>query len=224
MSTVQKLRDADTPARSQGRILDAAEIVFARLGFEGAGMKAISERAGVAQGLLHYHFGNKEGLYETVIARRAAAISGAREQQLSQIDLGAPNSLEAIFDALYRPTFEEEGGGQAYAIIFGGKYVGEKDAPYLVNKYYDQTAKKFIDAMLIAEPKASRSAAAWAYTLAIGALFTTIGQDGRQERLAGLPVRDRNGSIDDVVKPLVFSAVGGLQRLITEENKAENRQ
>lgn len=224
MNTAEKIRTVDARADSQERILDAAEVVFAQFGFEGASMKTIAAGATVAQGLLHYHFGNKDKLYETVVARRAAVISAAREELLGKVDLDAPDALDHIFDALYRPTFEEEGGGQAYAVIFGGKYAGDTDARYLVNKYYDKTAEKFIDAILLAAPQASRNAAAWAYTLAIGALFSTIGQDGRQERLAGLPVRKSDGSVDAIVRPMVFNSVGGLQRFIAEENKDQERQ
>ena len=66
--------DHSVPARD--RILDAAELTFSEDGFSGAGMKAIATRAEVAQGLLHYHFQNKEGLYAAVIARRAGDIRG----------------------------------------------------------------------------------------------------------------------------------------------------
>ena len=45
------------------RILHAALIEFARWGLDGAGVKTISERAGVANGTVFWHFENKNGLY-----------------------------------------------------------------------------------------------------------------------------------------------------------------
>lgn len=49
------------------RILDAALVEFARRGLDGAAVKTISERAGVANGTVFWHFDNKNRLYlETV--------------------------------------------------------------------------------------------------------------------------------------------------------------
>ena len=49
------------------RILRAARIEFARWGLDGAAVKAIGERAGVANGTVFWHFDNKNRLYlETV--------------------------------------------------------------------------------------------------------------------------------------------------------------
>lgn len=211
MATALKKRATGAVSDSHGRILDAAEEQFGKYGFGGVGMKAISQEAGVAQGLLHYHFGTKEGLYEAVISRQAEKISNAREALLERIDLTAENALEEIFDALYRPTFEDERSAKAYAIIFSGKYVGERDQSYLVNKYYDVTAARFIDAIVQAEPGATRDIAAWSYILAIGAMLTVIGQDGRQERLSGIPERGPDRAREETIRHLVQNAVGGLR-------------
>lgn len=214
MGVRQKFKLSSGELPSLDRILDAAENEFAKSGYFGAGMKAIAQGAEVAQGLLHYHYGTKEGLYEAVIARRAKRLSADREAMLAKVDLAAPDALESIFDALYRPTLEEEGGARAYGIILSGKYVGDRDSSYLVNKYYDPTANRFIDAILIAEPRATRETASWSYLMAIGAMMTVIGQDGRQEQLAGKPPRQAAGSVDDIVRPLVLNAVGGLRELV----------
>ncbi|MFK5979934.1 MAG: TetR/AcrR family transcriptional regulator [Rhizobiaceae bacterium] len=199
---------------SHDRILDAAEEEFSRNGFDGSGMKAISLTAGVAQGLLHYHFGNKEKLYEAVIARRSTMISNARETYLAEVDLQAPDALEGIFTALYRPAMEKDGGGRAYAIIFAGLAVSSESSAELVRKYYDPTARLFIDAMRTAEPNASKMTAAWSYTLAIGALVATIGHQGRRDRLASSRQSNTNYSIEEQMRPLVINAAGGFRALI----------
>lgn len=48
------------------RILQAAQQEFVLNGFNGARMRAIAETAAVNKGLLHYHFGCKENLFEKV--------------------------------------------------------------------------------------------------------------------------------------------------------------
>jgi TetR/AcrR family transcriptional regulator len=51
------------PADARNAIMEAAITQFAEHGFHGTTMRDIAERAGVSQGLLHHHFGNKEGLW-----------------------------------------------------------------------------------------------------------------------------------------------------------------
>ena len=48
-------------------ILLAAESVFARVGFSGATMAAIAERAGLPKANLHYYFSTKAALYRAVL-------------------------------------------------------------------------------------------------------------------------------------------------------------
>ena len=45
------------------RLLEAALIVFAEKGFDGAGIRDIAERAKANSAMVQYHFGGKEGLY-----------------------------------------------------------------------------------------------------------------------------------------------------------------
>ncbi|MGE0629639.1 MAG: TetR/AcrR family transcriptional regulator [Hyphomicrobiaceae bacterium] len=51
---------------ARGAILDAALAIFADKGFHGATMREIAVKAGISQGLLHHHFGNKDGLWKAV--------------------------------------------------------------------------------------------------------------------------------------------------------------
>ncbi len=48
--------------RTRERLLEAAEEAFMASGYAGTGMKSIAVGSGVTQSLIHYHFGNKEGL------------------------------------------------------------------------------------------------------------------------------------------------------------------
>ena len=77
MGAAAKTREISKTETSD-RIVLAAEIEFAERGFDGAGMKAISQRADVSQALLHYHFGSKDQLYSEVVARRSRMINAER--------------------------------------------------------------------------------------------------------------------------------------------------
>lgn len=56
-----------TGTQTRRRILAAAKACFAEHGFLGASTRQIAEGAGVAQGLLRYHFETKEALWKAVM-------------------------------------------------------------------------------------------------------------------------------------------------------------
>jgi TetR/AcrR family transcriptional regulator len=61
-----KPRDAE---RSRRAILEAAEQLFARQGYDAASLAGIGEAAGVSRGTPSYFFGSKEDLYQAVLER-----------------------------------------------------------------------------------------------------------------------------------------------------------
>jgi AcrR family transcriptional regulator len=74
---IARERKASAPAASEentrDRILSAAGEVFAEQGFEGATVRAITERAGVNIAAVNYHFRDKAELYARVVVDACAA-------------------------------------------------------------------------------------------------------------------------------------------------------
>lgn len=208
----------DSPISARDRILDAAEIVFADDGFSGAGMKAIALRAEVAQGLLHYHFTNKEGLYAAVIERRSGIINADRLDRLERVDPSAPDAVQQILRALMEPPLGPKGGGRAYARILAGLTVGDARDAELVRLHYDATAARFIDALRRALPGARQADISWGYNLAIGTLVAAVSNSGRSERLGGLDSADT--SRRGVLTTLVTYVEGGIRALTSEHPKS----
>jgi TetR/AcrR family transcriptional regulator len=60
------LRAAHPEPDARSAILDAALALFADKGFHGTTMREIAVKAGISQGLLHHHFGSKDGLWKAV--------------------------------------------------------------------------------------------------------------------------------------------------------------
>jgi AcrR family transcriptional regulator len=188
----------------------AAEAEFSVKGFDGAGMKAIASRADVSQGLLHYHFGTKDRLYEEVIKHRSEKINSERLELLAKVDLTGHDALDKILEALFRPPLGPSGGDITYARIFSRLVVGHDREQALVKQFYDPTAQQFIAALKTAIPGADQAVAATCYSLSLGALITMIGRDGRVERLMG---RDDPQHIDEILEQLVLFAKGGAMAL-----------
>lgn len=64
------------------RIMDAAETLFARQGYEGSSLRQITRSAGVTEPALYNHFKNKRGLYEAVLDRALTPMSEAMSSHL----------------------------------------------------------------------------------------------------------------------------------------------
>ncbi len=69
MNKQQVKTKAAPPRERAADLLDAAEEVFARLGYAGASTAAIAAEAGATKALVHYYFGTKESLHQAVMER-----------------------------------------------------------------------------------------------------------------------------------------------------------
>ncbi|UCC71452.1 MAG: TetR/AcrR family transcriptional regulator [Gemmatimonadota bacterium] len=85
-------------------LVRAACELFARHGYDGASVRAITARAGANLGAITYHFGTKEALYEAVIG---AAIGPSYERLASAAETPGPpldrveRLVRVFFDFLY---------------------------------------------------------------------------------------------------------------------------
>ena len=204
----------------QDAILDAAERVFAAAGYQGAAMRAIAEEAGVAQGLIHYHFKTKEKLFEAMVARRSGQINARRAALVAELFAQADRPrLEAIVEALFRPTIEtgldlaRDGGAFARILVSFANSADPRDQK-LIEAHYDPIAQTFIDALMRVEPGLSRADAVWAYMFAIGVGMTMMAKTGRPKRLSGGVCDD--GDAEAMLDRIVPFICGGVRALVED--------
>ena len=69
---------------TQQKILDTASSVFAEKGFAGARVDEIARRAQVNKAMLYYHVGNKQALYNAVLARNFDRVEEALTDALGK--------------------------------------------------------------------------------------------------------------------------------------------
>ncbi|MFE6286048.1 ScbR family autoregulator-binding transcription factor [Streptomyces sp. NPDC057877] len=84
-------------ARTRRSLIRAAAEVFAEVGFVPASLGAISKRAGVSNGALHFHFANKNMLAEAVEAEAAETVRRLTEGVRARQD----DPLQSVVDATH---------------------------------------------------------------------------------------------------------------------------
>jgi TetR/AcrR family transcriptional regulator, transcriptional repressor of bet genes len=80
------------------QIVDALQAEMATAGFSRATTKSIAERAGLAPGLVHYHFKDKETILHALVERLIAQ-ADARYETLSATTACPADRLRAYIDA-----------------------------------------------------------------------------------------------------------------------------
>lgn len=91
----------DPPTGTAADLLSAATALFARHGYEGTSVRAITHEAGTNLGAITYHFGSKDALYEAVFA----AVVEPSVQHLASAASGAGTPLGRI-ERFVRSFFE----------------------------------------------------------------------------------------------------------------------
>jgi AcrR family transcriptional regulator len=165
---------------TKDRVLDAAERLFARDGFEATSLRAITAEANVNLAAVNYHFQSKEALVQAVIGRRMGPVNARRLALLDAYEGeagAAPVPLEKIVDAFLRPVVEMV-GSQAHEFVplIGRLYTEPGDfSERLFKDQFQQLAQRFIPAFQRALPDLPLPELYWRLSFSIGALAYTMG-------------------------------------------------
>ena len=90
------------------RILAAAEQLIADRGFAATSLRTVTAAAGVNLAAVHYHFGTKEALIETLLTRRIAEINRRRRTMVSALEAeGRLDDRHALVTAIAMPLAEK---------------------------------------------------------------------------------------------------------------------
>lgn len=92
------------------RLLDAAEVAFARGGYAGMSIREVAAGAECNVASANYHFGSKDGLVLAMLERRIRPLNSRRLELLEaarQAAAGATIEVEEIIEIMLRPLAEE---------------------------------------------------------------------------------------------------------------------
>ncbi|NIQ96819.1 MAG: TetR/AcrR family transcriptional regulator [Desulfuromonadales bacterium] len=178
------------------RILDAAEGLFARDGFQGTSLRAITARAEVNLASVNYHFGSKDALIEAVFERRLTPLNRERMQRLEQVRRRAEQSgrrpdLRETLAAFIEPTlhFRNACSGAQDFVILVGRALHEPDAA-LRNTFVGLMRPVFLclfDNLCRSLPRKSPNTLFWRLQFALGAMGHTLCWAEQMESIPALP-------------------------------------
>ncbi len=129
MKNTSERQRGKPPSRpdTKRRLLDTAEVLFATHGYHPTSLRAVTRTARVNLAAVHYHFGSKQALLETVIARRLGPLNAERRMRLAALPESAGTGM--ILRAFLEPTLElrDSGPGARHFLALVGRAMVESD-------------------------------------------------------------------------------------------------
>lgn len=193
-------------------ILDAAEILFADLGYAGTTLREVAEAAQVTQALIIYYFTSKFGLFEAVFLRRSRRISEERMMRLQMLEQQNALSVEKILQAFLKPTLtlRKTKQGRAFIRLQARLHTEPPEISYeLRNSAYDNSTKAFVQALQQQLPHLPEGEVYWRMTMVIGAYMYSFSDTHRLEQLASTDYSSLNS--DDLLRSITAFACAGMQ-------------
>ena len=194
------------------KILDAAEKLFARHGFESTSLRSIIASAGVNLAAIHYHFRSKEGLIRAVIERRFAPVNDERLRLLAEYENrtdGRAPLVEEILEAFLAPMLRVGllPSGQGRLLMqLGGRLLQPSDGMLekAAGSEFERVAVRFLAALHKALPALAKQEIAWRINFTIGAAARAL--------FGGIPVKVLSSASHENLQERDVQRV--LQRLI----------
>jgi AcrR family transcriptional regulator len=121
------------------RLLDAAEQVFAPLGYHDASIVKITEAAGVAQGTFYLYFSSKKEIFEDLVRDLNRRVRHAMKEASSRGTTRLESELLG-FGAYFRFMTEHPG---LYGIIRQAEFV----SPEMLRYHYDKLSEGYIEGL-----------------------------------------------------------------------------
>lgn len=205
-------------------ILDAAEGLFARHGFYGVTVRQVAAEAGVDTALIHYYFGAKRVLFDSVFARRAEILNTARLEAMAAYQATHPRDMtvEGVIEAFIGPLVDrsmtEDQGWKNYfrlvALVNNTPAWGGET----MHRFFDPVVHRLIELLKIILPRAEIRDLYWCYQFLTGAMMLALSETGRIDQLSdGLC---RSTDLEAMRGRLFAYCAAGLQEVVQRRMQA----
>ena len=190
-ATVGRPRKVDGSVIAADRILDAAEDLFSKRGFDGVTMREVAELANVDAALAHYYFATKQGLFDAVLERRAELLFSERMEAFDvyEAQCGDQVTVEGAVAAFVTPFMERaRTGDEGWKNYFRLIALVNNDASHVavsIMSYFDPLVHRLIGVVKRALPEAREEELFWSFHFFTGSLTLALSRTGRLDRLSG---------------------------------------
>ena len=194
------------------RVLDAAELLFAREGLSRPSVRQITSEAGVNVAAVNYHFGSREALVEAVFERHASTVNAERVERLDAIlhEAGTDRPsltaiLEAYLEVRLRHRKECDTGAMGLKQLFGHLLAEPPEVVEpLMQKHFRPTTDRFLAALSQALPELPREELDFRFQLVMASLATTASGPLQNPTTDTEPMDDN----ETIQKLITFLAAG----------------
>lgn len=207
-----------------GRMLDAAEALFADQGLDETSVRQITDKAGVNLASVNYHFGSKDDLAEAVFERVMRRVAEERQRNLrllvaeAEARGGVPDLAEVIscFVEPYLGDGNESQGVLISRFILLHRLSPNPGTRRIVETYLNPLARDYIAALARICPELEGTEVYWRYLLMVSTIVLTATEDRSADRLGVLSdgrasFADRARMRDALIRFLVAGVSGSGQ-------------
>ncbi|MEU4651447.1 TetR/AcrR family transcriptional regulator [Nocardia fluminea] len=207
-------------AATHDSLLDAAEELFAEMGYHGASVRDITSRAGTRLAAVNDAFGGKENLFREVLLRRARPLAAARLAKLAAIDHQASptDRVRHIVESFAEPMLGNALGDRGWTCYF--RIVAQlahsaQPIQLIVAEEYNKLAEHFVSALGAVFPNTDSARRYDAYLFMLSLSLDVFSVDMRLDYLSGHT--QHSNDLHRRYTHLMEFAVPGITRLLDIE-------
>lgn len=201
---------AEEGSRTRQQLLDIAEELFALHGPEAVSLRSVTTAAGLATGAVHYHFGTREDLVASVVARRGTSVITRSHDMIAELERSrARPTARQLLDTMAVPlvaVYDDDPVGGLRWLKLVARLTQSRDPAVLAGT---GRLERRLDAQLLrAYPNASPEHLRRAWRIAAVMLVRMLGDADTPG--AHLPGEESDGVSRDFIEAAIQFCADGL--------------
>lgn len=219
-----KSHNSEFEGGTKDRIIQAAEELVAREGFDRVSLRDITAAADVNLAAVHYHYGSKDGLIDALLTRYIRPINLDRLRLLEQAEAEfgeKPVPVERILEAFMRPMLDRLGEHGISAMLFFkmvGRCMSERSyrLPDELMPVFEQVAARYVQALRRTLPEIPEDVILWRMHFVFGSVAHTLAHSENLEKIS----KGRSGEVtpEQVMHRLISFTSAGLRAAVKGES------
>jgi AcrR family transcriptional regulator len=212
-----RVADRGSLDETRDRLLTAAESLFVELGYDGTTLRLVASHAQANVAAANYHFGGKDALLQSMLARRLDVLARSRlallaayEQEHGARALSCERAMAALCAPALSIARDPARGGQDFLRLLGRAYVDPSPTlrTFLEERYASVTSR-FREAFSRALPRLPKRELSWRLHFVLGALSYTMARTDAWNLIGSIRSDDEDD--EHLLARLVPFVLAGLQ-------------